>query len=143
MKDTNTAYQEIISTCKTLFLKKAKDYGVSWRIFRMSSVTDQILIKAERLRTLEETQENRVGDSIEGEYIGIINYSIIALMLLDWKDQPTVSEAEVLNTLSESYSTKADRAFRLMQQKNHDYGEAWRRFGSVLLQTLSWLSCCV
>ena len=93
----------------------------------MSSVTDQIFIKAERLRTLEETRENLVGDSVEGEYMGIINYSIIALMLLDWKDNPNVGEEEVLKNLSNAYDQKADGAFRLMQQKNHDYGEAWRK----------------
>ncbi|MEM6633634.1 MAG: DUF1599 domain-containing protein [Bacteroidota bacterium] len=127
MKDTNTAYQDIISTCKALFIKKAKDYGVSWRIFRMSSVTDQIYIKAERLRTLEETQQNLVGDSVEGEYMGIINYSLIALMLLEWQNQPSLNETQVLDTLEASYDKHVSKAFQLMQQKNHDYGEAWRK----------------
>ena len=128
VKDTNTTYLEIIAACKSLFMKKATDYGVSWRIFRMSSITDQIFIKAERLRTLEETQTNKVGDSVEGEYQAIINYSIIALLLFDWKQEgKPSSDQEVLGQLEGLYDAKAHAAFSLMKQKNHDYGEAWRK----------------
>ncbi len=128
MKDTNTTYLEIIAACRELFLRKAQDYGVSWKIFRMSSITDQIFIKAERIRTLEETETNLVGDSIEGEYKGIINYSVIALILFDWqKLQETPTDEHIQERLPEIYDSKTEAAFSLMKEKNHDYGEAWRK----------------
>lgn len=96
----------------------------------MPSVTDQIFIKAERIRSLQETGDNQVGDSIEGEFIGIVNYCVIALMLLDFQ---TLSEEEIaarlhpLENLKQLYDAKVKIAFELMEKKNHDYGEAWRK----------------
>ncbi|MEO1586552.1 MAG: DUF1599 domain-containing protein, partial [Bacteroidota bacterium] len=85
MNQTQQQYEAVIARCKSLFLKKAQDYGTSWRILRMPSITDQIYIKAERIRSIQESGENKVGDSIEGEFMGIINYCAIALIL--WKFQ--------------------------------------------------------
>ncbi|MEM8889159.1 MAG: DUF1599 domain-containing protein, partial [Bacteroidota bacterium] len=83
MSKTDQQYQEIITGCKELFMNKASDYGTSWSILRMPSVTDQILIKAERIRSIQESQVNKVGESIEGEFVAIVNYCTIALILLE------------------------------------------------------------
>lgn len=128
-RTTAEQYDEVVVACKKLFMDKARDYGTAWQILRLPSVTDQIYIKAERIRSLQETGENRVGDSIEGEFIGIINYCVIALLLeevqlahqgkfpSDWND---------LVTLEKIYTQHATRARATMLDKNHDYGEAWR-----------------
>lgn len=106
------------------------DYGPAWRVLRMPSLTDQILIKAERIRSIQESGVNKVGDSVEGEFVGIINYCVIALMLLEMK---TLSPAETEFRLSDSgqlaawYDRQSQWAFSVMEQKNHDYGEAWRK----------------
>ncbi|MGI4751802.1 MAG: DUF1599 domain-containing protein [Janthinobacterium lividum] len=121
---TETEYQAVISVCKTLFIKKTKDYGTAWRILRPSSITDQIFIKAQRIRTLEETGVNKVGDGIVGEYIGIINYCVIAMMQLD--SQPETPLELETEKVSAFYDQKAKETFDLMLLKNHDYGEAWR-----------------
>ncbi|MGI4803829.1 MAG: DUF1599 domain-containing protein [Janthinobacterium lividum] len=121
---TETEYQAVISVCKTLFVKKTTDYGTAWRILRPSSITDQIFIKAQRIRTLEETGINKVGDGIVGEYIGIINYCVIAMMQLDSKPEtPLELETEEVSVF---YDQKVQETFELMLAKNHDYGEAWR-----------------
>lgn len=123
---TNEQYKAIIAKCQSLFMKKALDYGTSWTILRMSSVTDQIMIKADRIRTIQETKVNKVGDSIEGEFIGMINYCIIALILLDRIDN---SQAEIkdMSELERLYTEKAEIAYQTMLKKNHDYGESWRK----------------
>lgn len=123
---TLTEYNTIISHCQDLFLRKAKDYGTAWTILRMPSVTDQIGIKAERIRTLQETKENKVGDSIESEFIGIINYCIIALLLLDLKEHPQLDLSDSA-ILAQKYAEKVDFVRNVMLKKNHDYGEAWRK----------------
>jgi hypothetical protein len=123
---TNTAveYEAVIRVCKELFLKKTKDYGTAWRILRISSITDQIFIKAQRIRTLEEKKVSKVGEDITSEYIGIVNYCVIAMMQLELEDgTPTeipVEEVEVL------FGKKVAETKELMFAKNHDYGEAWR-----------------
>ncbi|HMX60087.1 MAG TPA: DUF1599 domain-containing protein [Chitinophagales bacterium] len=107
-------------------MKKTKDYGTSWRILRARSITDQIYIKAKRIRTIDETGENKVGDSIESEFIGCVNYGIIAIIQLqlehkkDYAIELKYEEAEVL--FDEQYSIIK----KLFLAKNHDYGEAWR-----------------
>lgn len=110
-------YEQVINSCCSLFEKKAKDYGTAWTILRLPSVTDQIGIKADRIRTLQETKENKVGDSIESEFIGIVNYCIIALMLLDLNSKGSFHD----------YMYYADICKETMCKKNHDYGEAWRK----------------
>ena len=123
---TITQYENAFSKCKDVFLKKTKDYGTSWRILRARSITDQIYIKAKRIRTIDETGENKVGDSVESEFIGCVNYGIIANIQLNLQDKKEVAvelkyeEAELL--FDEQYNTIK----RLFLDKNHDYGEAWR-----------------
>lgn len=124
LNHTEAEYQAVVGVCRTLFIKKTTDYGTAWRILRPSSITDQIFIKAQRIRTLEETGVNKVGDGIVGEYIGIINYCVIAMMQLDSKPEtPLEMETE---TVSSFYDRKIKETFDLMLVKNHDYGEAWR-----------------
>ncbi len=122
--DTNTEYNRIISICQELFIKKTKDYGTAWRILRLSSLTDQIYIKAARIRSLEIKKESKVGEGITDEFIGIINYCVIALMQLDFGD----TEIENLDPefVEKKYSEKVNETRDLMFAKNHDYGEAWR-----------------
>ena len=122
MTDTIKEYNVIIDRCRTLFLKKAKDYGTSWRIMRISSITDQIFIKAQRIRTIEEKKVSKVDDDIASEYIGIVNYCIIALILLEGPEEVDLNIEE----LEEHYERHAKATMELMLAKNHDYGEAWR-----------------
>lgn len=130
VESTNDAYHRIVARARDLFVKKSMDYGPSWQILRMPSVTDQILIKAERIRSIQESGVNKVGESIEGEFIAILNYCVIAMMLAE---MPELSETEKesrlqkAETLQAWYAQKIDLAFETMQAKNHDYGEAWRK----------------
>lgn len=122
--NTTQEYNAVIQYCKDLFLKKAKDYGTSWRIMRLPSITDQLFIKAKRIRTLEETKISKVGDDIPGEFVAIINYCVIALMQIDLLDDPSENLAyDLVNNL---YTEKVNETRDLMFAKNHDYGEAWR-----------------
>jgi hypothetical protein len=110
--------------CKDLFLKKTSDYGTAWRILRLPSITDQIFIKAQRIRTLEEKKVSKVGEDIASEYIGIVNYCIIAMMQMELDE--TVSNELPVNEVERLYSEKIAETKDLMFAKNHDYGEAWR-----------------
>jgi hypothetical protein len=124
LTNTATEYEAVIDRCKNLFLKKTRDYGTAWRILRPSSITDQIFIKAQRIRTLEEKKVSMVGDDIMGEYIGIVNYCIIAMMQLDLSaETPFELPVEQVNAM---FDTQARDTKELMLAKNHDYGEAWR-----------------
>lgn len=124
MNKTDSQYNAAIATCKDVFLKKMKDYGTAWRILRTSSITDQIFIKAQRIRTIEEKGVNKVGENVSSEYIGIINYSIIGLIQLSLKND---SRMELpYDEVSKLYDTYSNEAKSLMENKNHDYGEAWR-----------------
>ncbi len=123
MEKTINQYNLEISKCRQLFESKNKDYGTSWRILRPTSITDQIMIKALRIRSIEETKENKVGESIEDEFIGIYNYSIIGLMQLKyWNDPNEISFDEIMRL----YDEELEATKQLMVKKNHDYGEAWR-----------------
>lgn len=127
--DTLSQFDKVIARCKQTFMDKYYDYGASWALFRLPSLTDQIYIKAERIRSIETSGENRVGDPIESEYAGIINYCIIAQILLEIRDQYAgVLPAEWDNgrTLSDKYDTWATATRSVLAQKNADYGEAWR-----------------
>jgi hypothetical protein len=124
MTQTDQQYDQIIAQCKSVFLKKAKDYGTSWRIFRMISIADQIMIKALRIRNLQQVKVNKVGDDIASEFNGIINYGIIALMQMEL-GEPAIEDLPV-EKISPLYDTKAAFTKSVMQDKNHDYGEAWR-----------------
>ncbi|WP_316762621.1 MULTISPECIES: DUF1599 domain-containing protein [Pedobacter] len=126
MAQTNTSseFDAVIAVCRSLFLKKTKDYGTAWRILRPSSITDQIFIKAQRIRTLEEKKVSKVGEGIIPEYIGIVNYCVIAMMQLELteNDPLEVPFAEVQSI----FDGKVQETKDLMFAKNHDYGEAWR-----------------
>lgn len=121
---TSIEYDTVIRVCRDLFLKKTRDYGTAWRILRISSITDQIFIKAQRIRTLEEKKVSKVGEDITSEYIGIVNYCIIAMMQLDMEgDERTELPVDEVET---SFDKKVSETKELMFAKNHDYGEAWR-----------------
>ncbi|WP_299290996.1 DUF1599 domain-containing protein [uncultured Mucilaginibacter sp.] len=121
---TEAEYQAIIQVCRDLFIKKTKDYGTAWRILRPASITDQIFIKAQRIRTLEETGINKVGDGITGEYIGIVNYCVMGILQLELETE-TPLEMDMEDACF-FYDQKIRETYELMLDKNHDYGEAWR-----------------
>ena len=124
MSQTSLEYTNIINVCREIFSKKTKDYGTAWRILRPSSLTDQIFIKAQRIRTIQETGVNRVGESIDAEFIAIVNYCLMAIIQVREKDLDEVEiNPDLAISLYDKYSTEA---FDLMMKKNHDYGEAWR-----------------
>jgi hypothetical protein len=124
MNITSQEYDKVIAICRSLFINKMKDYGSAWRILRLPSLTDQIFIKAQRTRSLQENAVRKVDEDETGEFIGIINYSIMALIQLELGvvDHPdlNVEEATIL------YDSKIKITKDLMEDKNHDYGEAWR-----------------
>nr|WP_315232173.1 DUF1599 domain-containing protein [uncultured Flavobacterium sp.] len=124
MKNTSKEYDTVIATCRTLFINKMKDYGCAWRILRLPSLTDQIYIKAQRIRSLQENEVRKIDEDETGEFIGIINYSIMALIQLELgvADQPDLEVAKA----TELYDAKVKLTKDLMEDKNHDYGEAWR-----------------
>ena len=125
MEKTIHEYELAMVKCKDIFIKKMKDYGCAWRILRLSSLTDQIFIKAQRIRSIEMNEgRQKVGEDIRNEFIGIVNYSIIALIQLEKgiAEQPDMDTEEV----DVMYNNLAQEANDLMQAKNHDYGEAWR-----------------
>jgi hypothetical protein len=124
MVQTSQQYTKVITACRDIFSKKTKDYGTAWRILRPSSLTDQIFIKAQRIRTLQETGISKVGEEIDDEFKAIVNYCIMALVQLEQKDNSSLelSPDEALKF----YDHYSKEAFELMERKNHDYGEAWR-----------------
>lgn len=124
MKDTTKEYYSVINHCKELFLKKAKDYGTAWRILRLTSITDQLFIKAQRIRTIEIQGIAKVDEDIPSEFIAIVNYCVIALLQIDIQGNDSIELS--LNDLEEKYDSKVKETFELMMAKNHDYGEAWR-----------------
>jgi len=124
MTKTEGEFDQVISNCRSLFAKKLKDYGASWRILRPQSVTDQILIKAKRIRSIEEKGVNMVGDSITSEFTAIVNYCIVALIQLELNYSDTIDiDEEKAMSLYDKYVLQAKN---LLFAKNHDYGEAWR-----------------
>jgi hypothetical protein len=122
--NTSRQYDDVLKLCKDIFLKKMKDYGTAWRILRTSSLTDQIFIKAQRIRTLEQKGTQKIQDDIKGEYIGIINYCVMALIQLELGEDPR-TELPYDETAA-LYEKHFQATKKLMEDKNHDYGEAWR-----------------
>ncbi|MBC7625806.1 DUF1599 domain-containing protein [Ferruginibacter sp.] len=122
--NTNDQYDTAIKTCEEIFLKKTQDYGTSWRVYRTISVVDQIYIKAKRIRTIQEKGEQKIGDDMPSEFKGILNYAIIGLIQLDKQKDET--ENLPLEEVAFLYEQKVAIAKKLMLDKNHDYGEAWR-----------------
>jgi hypothetical protein len=124
MANTNQQYDKAVQSCKDIFIKKTKDYGTSWRVLRTISVVDQIYIKAKRIRTIQENKLQKVGDDIRSEFCGILNYAVIGLVQLKLKTDE-VEELDV-KLVDQLYDEQMQQAKALMQNKNHDYGEAWR-----------------
>lgn len=124
MKDTKAQFEQVIAECRDLFVKKLHDYGAAWRIMRPASVTDQIFIKANRIRTLEVKGVSMVGEGIKPEFMGIVNYGIIALIQLElgYAEHEDISVEQAI----ELYDKYAKSTLELMIAKNHDYDEAWR-----------------
>lgn len=124
IEKTAIEYREVITACKSLFLKKTRDYGTAWRILRLSSITDQIYIKAQRIRSIQEKGTQKVDDPINDEFVGIINYCVMALIQMKLDHSASLDlRAEELEPL---YDAATGETFELLQNKNHDYGEAWR-----------------
>lgn len=124
MTNTSQEFDDIIATCRGLFIKKMADYGSAWRILRLPSLTDQIFIKAQRIRSIQENKVQKVADNVDGEFIGIINYSVMAMIQLD-KGIATQPDLDV-DKAAELYDNMVYETKALMLDKNHDYGEAWR-----------------
>ncbi len=120
---TRENYKKIIEICKDIYLKKSKDYGSAWRILRVPSLTDQIFIKAQRIRSIQEKNKMKVNENIEDEFIGIINYCVIAIIQLEYKGKDIEIEIKELEKLYDKYSNEI---MDLLVNKNHDYDEAWK-----------------
>lgn len=131
MPNTSKQYDKIINTCREIFEKKMKDYGCSWRILRLPSITDQIFIKAQRLRVVQDNKNQKVDESPEAGFIAIVNYSAMALIQTEKgiASLPDLDDKAALKL----YNQKIAETKALMENKNHDYGEAWRdmRIGSL------------
>ena len=123
--ETNQQYDNVIEETRELFIKKTKDYGTAWRILRLPSLTDQIFIKASRIRGLQENSTQKVEENEDAEFIGIINYSIMALIQLELgiSEKADLTAEEAIS----HYNVQAENAKKLMIDKNHDYGEVWRK----------------
>lgn len=122
--NTLEQYRSVIDSCREVYLKKAQDYGTSWRVYRTISIADQIYIKAWRIRQIQESGIQKIGDSIESEFMAIVNYGLMALIQLSLdKDAPTSLTVE---EAARYYEAQVAVVEALMLQKNHDYGEAWR-----------------
>lgn len=124
-KNTRGEMEREVAECRTLFEKKTRDYGTSWRILRLPSLTDQIYIKANRIRSVQESGENRVGDGVRGEFVAMVNYAVMGLILIEESGDKEL-ELPIEDALR-LYDKQMKRVLDLMMDKNHDYGEAWRQ----------------
>jgi len=124
MNNTDQQYDRVVASCRDIFLHKAKDYGTAWRVLRTISIVDQIFIKAQRIRTIQERGSQKIGDDIISEFRGIINYAVIGSIQLELT--AGIPDELPLAKVSELYDQHVATAKKLMQDKNHDYGEAWR-----------------
>ena len=136
-RDTRAEMEHEVTECRALFEKKTRDYGTSWRILRLPSLTDQIFIKASRIRSVQESGENRVGDGLRGEFVAMVNYAVMGLILCD-ENQKMHQVPKSLNDMKSEldlplekalalYDAQTKQVLDLMMDKNHDYGEAWRQ----------------
>jgi hypothetical protein len=124
MKDTLRQYENAVRNCRDIFLKKTIDYGTSWRVLRMISILDQLFIKAKRIRTIQENGLQRVGEDIRGEFQAIVNYGVIGLIQIELDSEDV--EDIPLDKSARLYDEKISFVKGIMENKNHDYGEAWR-----------------
>jgi Nucleotide modification associated domain 1 len=124
MDKTLQQYNDAVADCSKIFLLKTKDYGTAWRVLRISSITDQIFIKAQRIRTIQQTGVQQVNEGIESEFIGIVNYAVIGLIQLQLSETDPMELS--FDEAEKYFNDKVAEARKLMQKKNHDYGEAWR-----------------
>jgi len=121
---TSEQFDKVVNPCRETFLRKTTDYGTSWRVYRPISIADQIYIKAKRIRTIQENKTQKIGDDIKSEFQGILNYAVIGLIQLDINnDEP---EQLPVTEVQQRYGEKITASKKLMVDKNHDYGEAWR-----------------
>lgn len=125
MNNTSRQYLKVLGEARQLFIKKNNDYGTAWSVLRPSSITDQIYIKAARIRSIDTKKEQKIGDSIENEFIGIVNYCLMALILLRSEEGKAPDHLTRDNVLP-YYNAYAEEVFRLMEAKNYDYDEVWR-----------------
>jgi len=121
---TISEYKEVIKVCKEVFHKKTQDYGTAWRVLRLPSITDQIMIKAQRIRSIQEKGIQKIKDDIRGEFVGIVNYCLIAIIQLQLEKD--VSSAPSVDEIIAMYDTAVEETIALHKDKNHDYSEAWR-----------------
>jgi hypothetical protein len=128
---TNVQYDSVIQSCRDIFIKKTRDYGTSWRVLRTISITDQIFIKAQRIRTIQEKKVQRVGDDVKSEFKGIVNYGVIGLIQLAL--QTSQVEDRPLDQVETLYDDNIQMVRNVMLDKNHDYGEAWREMSQESL----------
>jgi hypothetical protein len=137
MASTKEQYLEVLQECKDIFVRKNEDYGTSWRLFRPSSLTDQLFIKAQRIRNVEDSGKNNVGDDLRSEFLGIVNYSLMALIQLELQKNPSSTLAELaspekvkadksMQEIIRMYQDWGDKTMNLMLLKNSDYSEVWR-----------------
>jgi hypothetical protein len=137
MASTKEQYLEVLQECKDIFVRKNEDYGTSWRLFRPSSLTDQLFIKAQRIRNVEDSGTNNVGDDLRSEFLGIVNYSLMALIQLELQKTPSATLAELASPEKEKaqksmqeiirmYDDWGNKTMNLMLLKNSDYSEVWR-----------------
>ena len=128
LEKTRGEVEEQAALCRSLFEKKTRDYGTSWRVLRLPSLTDQIFIKANRIRSVQESGENRVGDDLKGEFVAMVNYAVMALVQQELESgEPGSAPMELpLEEAMRLYDKHLGRTIDLMMAKNHDYGEAWR-----------------
>ena len=137
MASTKDQYLEVLKECKDIFVRKNEDYGTSWRLFRPSSLTDQLFIKAQRIRNVEESGKNNVGDDLRSEFLGIVNYSLMALIQLELQAQSSNTLSELaspekekaeksMNEIIRMYDDWGNKTMNLMLLKNSDYSEVWR-----------------
>lgn len=134
MTKTDEQYKEVIEKCSDVFLKKMKDYGTAWRILRTKSLTDQIFIKAQRIRSIQEKGFSKVDEGVEPEFIGIINYCIMALIQIEMGEDGQIDEDP--DIIEEKYFHHFHATKALMDNKNHDYDEAWRKMRVISLTDL-------
>ncbi|MCS6823933.1 MAG: DUF1599 domain-containing protein [Cytophagaceae bacterium] len=124
VNQTEVEYKKVIAECKKIFMAKTSDYGTAWRILRLPSITDQIYIKAQRIRSIQEKGQQKINEDINSEFVGIVNYCIIAQMQLNLIEKPY--KELTTDEVSKLYDIYVNNTYTLLTAKNHDYGEAWR-----------------